>query len=103
MPELNPPNPQPRRNRKSTPPSTLQTPERLEQTDQQRDASPDISSEEIARRAYERWEGSDRSDGRDQEHWFAAEEDLRRSRGGKPARRPRQGEDMGLSELDEIG
>lgn len=77
---------------------TLKRPELLEQTDQQRDASPDLSSEEIARRAYARWEDSDRSHGRDQEHWFAAEEELRRGR----SQRPRQGEDMGSS-LDEVG
>jgi hypothetical protein len=41
----------------------------------------DISAEEIARRAFSRWESSDRSHGRDQEHWFAAEEELRRGRG----------------------
>lgn len=37
-------------------------------------ASPE---EEIARRAYARWESSDRSHGRDQEHWFAAENEYK--------------------------
>lgn len=47
-------------------------------------ASPAASpEEEIARRAYARWETSDRSHGRDQEHWFAAEEELRQ--GGNQA------------------
>jgi hypothetical protein len=95
--------PLPRRARKSAASSTLRTPELLQQTDQQRDASPDLSSEEIARRAYARWEDSDRSPGRDQEHWYAAEEDLRRSRRGDRDRnrRPRQGEDMGVGDADE--
>src|SRR4051812_17755714 len=93
MAELNPSSP--RRGRKTT----LRPPELLHQTDQERDAPPDISSEEIARRAYARWEESDRGDGRDQEHWYAAEQELRRS----PSRRPREGEDMDVSELDEVG
>lgn len=38
-------------------------------------SSPDET--EIARRAYSRWENSDRSHGRDQDHWFAAEADIR--------------------------
>jgi hypothetical protein len=96
MPELNSPTPNSRRARKpsaSSTPSTLRTPDLLHQTDQERDASPDISSEEIARRAFSRWEDSDRSHGRDQEHWFAAEEELRR-----PSNRPRQGEDVGYAD-----
>jgi hypothetical protein len=80
--------------------STLRRPELIEQTDQQHDASPDLSSEEIARRAYAHWEDSDRPHGRDQEHWFAAEEELRRGRGNN---RPRQGEDMDAPGLDEVG
>jgi hypothetical protein len=77
MPEQNAPTP--RRNRTSTK-TSLGRPELLHQTDQERDAPPDISSEEIARRAFARWEDSDRSHGRDQEHWYAAEEELRRTR-----------------------
>lgn len=99
-------NPLPRRSRKPGNPagsnphnSTLLRPQMLSQTDQQRDAPSDISSEEIARRAYSRWEDSDRSHGRDQEHWFAAEEDLRRDR----TRRRRNGEDADTSEMDEVG
>jgi hypothetical protein len=42
--------------------------------------SSDVSDDDIARRAYARWEGSDRSPGRDQEHWFAAEQELRGGR-----------------------
>ncbi len=75
----------------------------LQQTDQQRDASPDISSEEIARRAFSRWEESGRSDGHDQEHWFAAEEEIRRGRRDNRDRRPRQGEDMDAPELNDVG
>ena len=45
----------------------------------------EISQEEIARRAYARWEDSDRTPGRDQEHWFAAEQELGR---GNPAPDP---------------
>ena len=89
MPELNPSN-NSRRQRKPDQPATLQRPELLPQTDQERDAPSDISSEEIARRAYSRWEESDRAHGRDQEHWFAAEEELRR-----PSRRPRPDRDEG--------
>jgi hypothetical protein len=46
--------------------------------------APDFTNEEISRRAYARWENSDRAPGRDQEHWFAAEEELRRASGSVP-------------------
>ena len=44
------------------------------------------SHEEIARRAYARWEESGRGDGDDLGHWYAAESELRRNRrsGGSP-------------------
>lgn len=35
------------------------------------------SHEEISRRAYQRWENNGRQDGSDQDHWFAAEQELR--------------------------
>jgi len=37
------------------------------------------SNEEIARRAYNRWEQSGRRDGDDQSDWFAAEKELSES------------------------
>lgn len=63
--------------------TTLKTPERIQPTDQQNDVPLTPPDEEIARRAYARWESSDRSHGRDQEHWFAAQEELRQ--GGNQA------------------
>jgi hypothetical protein len=69
---------------------------------QQAASSLSASDDEIARRAYARWEGSGRDHGRDQEHWFAAEEELRggsrRSQGSSgdtnPDSRDEQGNGM---------
>jgi hypothetical protein len=44
-----------------------------------------VSREEIAQRAYERWVSSGHSHGQDQEHWFAAENELRGGREESPA------------------
>jgi len=56
-----------------------------------------VDNEEVARRAYARWEESDRSHGRDQEHWFAAENELRQQRAA-----PEPGpDDEDLRESDE--
>jgi hypothetical protein len=40
-----------------------------------------IDSEQVARRAYERFEARGGEHGRDQEDWFGAEEELRGTRG----------------------
>jgi hypothetical protein len=40
-----------------------------------------LDSEQIARRAYERFEARGGEHGRDQEDWFSAEQELRGSRG----------------------
>jgi hypothetical protein len=40
-----------------------------------------LDSEQIARRAYERFEARGREHGHDQEDWFDAEEELRGTRG----------------------
>jgi hypothetical protein len=66
---------------------------------QQAASSLSASDEEIARRAYARWEGSGRDHGRDQEHWFAAEEELRggsrRSQGSSGDTNPNSRDEQG--------
>jgi hypothetical protein len=41
----------------------------------------DLDSEQVARRAYERFEARGGEHGRDQEDWFSAEQELRGTRG----------------------
>jgi hypothetical protein len=41
----------------------------------------ELDSEQVARRAYERFEARGREHGRDQEDWFSAEQELRGTRG----------------------
>lgn len=65
----------PRRSR--SPASNFNAASAAPQIDRPKQASSDVSHDEIARRAYSRWEESDRSPGHDQEHWFAAESELR--------------------------
>ena len=43
----------------------------------QRVAAVASSNEKIAERAYQIWQASGRPDGKDQEHWFQAERELR--------------------------
>lgn len=77
MQNSNQPSSSPRRGRnapQASPPASTPSPAGSQAS------SAGSSDEEIARRAYARWESSDRSHGRDQEHWFAAEEELRGSR-----------------------
>jgi hypothetical protein len=38
-----------------------------------------VTYEAIAQRAFEIWEGEGRPEGRDREHWFTAEEELRKA------------------------
>lgn len=45
-----------------------------------------VASEQIAARAYEIWVASGRPAGRDQEHWFQAERELRGGQGARGGR-----------------
>lgn len=48
---------------------------------------PSLTPAEVAARAYEIWQASGRPDGRDQEHWFQAERELRSPQPARGARR----------------
>ena len=45
-----------------------------------------VPPDKVAARAYEIWLASGRPDGRDQEHWFQAERELRETRGSRGTR-----------------
>ena len=46
-----------------------------------------ISPDRIAARAYEIWQANGRPDGRDRDHWFQAERELRASGGSRGTHR----------------
>jgi Protein of unknown function (DUF2934) len=48
---------------------------------------PALTPTEVATRAYEIWQASGRPNGRDQEHWFQAERELRGTQPSRGARR----------------
>ncbi|HET7826674.1 MAG TPA: DUF2934 domain-containing protein [Anaeromyxobacter sp.] len=52
----------------------------------QRQASAGVPPDRIAARAYEIWVASGRPNGRDQEHWFQAEKELRGAQGSRAGR-----------------
>ncbi len=56
----------------------------------------ELSSEEIAARAYEIYEREGRSDGQDMDHWFRAESELRaeRQQGQSPAQTRQERQDL---------
>ena len=67
-----------------------------------------MDNDTVARRAYERYEERGRENGRDQEDWFAAEQDVRGSNtdrqqapapgGSRPSGERMSGEEAGIGE-----
>lgn len=70
------PSPSPQRTEKRRQPVPDKRPRATAQRDRR-----ELDWEQIARRAYERFEARGREHGRDQEDWFNAEQELRGARG----------------------